>query len=272
MAIPDFQTLMLPLLKFVGNGQERLFRDAVESIAQEFSLTEAERAELLPSRRAPLFYNRLAWAKTYLKKAGLVDQSKRGVIKITSQGVNLLRSDPEKITLAVLLQQIPESERSSQELNSEDSTQDGEGKRAIDQQPVITPEESLERAHETIRKELAEDVVGSIKKCSPAFFENLVVQLMLKMGYGGSRQEAGQAVGKSGDGGIDGIINEDRLGLDAIYLQAKRWEGSVGEGPIRDFKGALDAKGAQKGVLSPPVLSRLLHCWQRAPAVRTKLC
>ena len=113
---------------------------------------------------------------------------------------------------------------------------------------VLAPEENITAILQQIRQELATELIEKIKQCDPYFFERLVVQLMLKMGYGGSRQEAGEAIGKSGDGGIDGVINEDRLGLDAIYLQAKRWEGSVGEGPIRDFKGALDAKGAQKGV------------------------
>jgi restriction system protein len=243
MAIPDFQTLMLPLLRFVADGQEKPFREAVEVIAQEFSLTEAERAELLPSRRAPLFYNRLAWAKAYLKKAGLVDQSKRGVIKISAQGEKLLSSKPQKITLA-LLQQLPEFQANQ---NAEDQLDSGKPL-SIEPQSGITPEESLERAHETIRKELVDEILGTVKKCSPAFFENLVVQLMLKMGYGGSRQEAGRAVGRTGDGGIDGIINEDRLGLDAIYLQAKRWEGTVGRPEIMRFVGALAGQRASKGV------------------------
>ncbi len=210
------------------------------AIGQQFKLTDEEWSEMLPSGRAPLFYNRVAWAKTHLKKAGLIVQPKRGVILISQRGRDVLSKAPARIDVR-LLQQFPEytQQIAPAELEMGDLTVEA---------ATASPEEILERAHAEISKGLAEELIESIKQCSPEFFERLVVKLLLTMGYGGSQIEAGKAVGKSGDGGIDGVINEDRLGLDAIYLQAKRWEGSVGEGPIRDFKGALDAKGASKGV------------------------
>jgi restriction system protein len=240
MPIPDFQSLMLPLMNLISDGREHAIRDATLEIGRQCNLSEAEWAEMLPSGRAPLFYNRLAWAKTHLKKAGLIDQPKRGMIVISDRGRQVLLAQPNKIDLR-LLEQFPKlavQVEPSLVIDNE-----------LTQSVVSTsPEEVLERAHAEISQELAEELIEAIKQCSPEFFERLVVKLLLNMGYGGSQIEAGKAVGKSGDGGIDGVINEDRLGLDAIYIQAKRWEGSVGEGPIRDFKGALDAKGASKGV------------------------
>jgi restriction system protein len=240
MPIPDFQSLMLPLMNLISDGREHAVRDATLEIGRQCNLSEAEWAEMLPSGRAPLFYNRLAWAKTHLKKAGLIDQPKRGMIVISHRGRQVLLAQPNKIDLR-LLGQFPKLTGQVESPHVMDNE--------LTQSVVSTsPEEVLERAHAEISQELADELIETIKQCSPEFFERLVVKLLLNMGYGGSQIEAGKAVGKSGDGGIDGVINEDRLGLDAIYIQAKRWEGSVGEGPIRDFKGALDAKGASKGV------------------------
>lgn len=242
MAIPDFQTLMLPLLKYIGDGREYVFRDAVESIAGQFQLTDAERAALLPSGRYPTFNNRLQWAKTYLKKAGLLEQPRRGSFQITPRGQATLAESPKRIDMAYL-------ERFSEYLIFRDSTRVADASVEIPlTQVAVTPEETLGAAHQRLAAELASDLVEKIKSCTPAFFEQLVVQLLIKMGYGGSRQEAGRAVGRSGDGGIDGVINEDRLGLDAIYIQAKRWEGSVGRPEIQKFVGALHGQRASKGV------------------------
>ncbi len=241
MAIPDFQSLMLPLMQLIADGQPHEMRLATEALGQQFRLTPAEWQEMLPSGRAPLFYNRLAWAKTHLKKAGLIEQPRRGVIAISARGKQVLASKPSRIDIR-LLQTFPEYRQPLSGSLPESPS--------MAQTPAseLSPEETLESAFLVLRRELADDVLLNVKQCSPQFFEELVVKLLLRMGYGGSREEAGRAMGRSGDGGIDGIINEDRLGLDAIYLQAKRWEGSVGAGEIRDFKGALDAKGAQKGV------------------------
>lgn len=245
MAIPDFQTLMLPLLKLISDGRAYSMGEATEKIAHQFSLSDQELAAMLPSGRAPLFYNRLAWAKTYLKRAGLIEQPRRGIFLISPSGRQLLAEGPQKIDLR-LLQEMPGYANTSDppELTSASDSTALTDSALVD----VTPEEDLERSHAVLRRELAADLINNVKKCTPAFFESLVIQLLLKMGYGGSRQEAGRAVGRSGDGGIDGIINEDRLGLDAIYLQAKRWDGTVGRPEIQKFVGALAGQRASKGV------------------------
>lgn len=241
MAIPDFQTLMLPLMELIADGQSHEVRVATQTIGERLKLTDAEWEEQLPSGRAPLFYNRLAWAKTHLKRAGLLDQPRRGVIAITDRGRQVLATKPTRIDLR-LLQTFPEYRQPSVEADAIPAP-------ALDANAsTMSPEETLERAYAQIRSELATELLESVKQCAPAFFEKLVVQLLLNMGYGGSRQEAGKSVGRSGDGGIDGIINEDRLGLDAIYLQAKRWEGVVGRPEIMKFVGALAGQRATKGV------------------------
>ena len=244
MPIPDFQTLMLPLLRNAADAREHAFKDAVESIAAELKLTEEDRQQLLPSGRSPLFYNRLAWAKTHLTMAGLLEAPRRGVFRITPRGANLLAQRLLRIDINTL-QQFPEYDRARRgdaAVSDAASVQTGETPNAL------TPEETIEQAHQILRRELVGEVLASIMKCTPAFFELLIVKLMIQMGYGGSRAEAGKAVGRSGDGGIDGIINEDRLGLDAIYLQAKRWEGVVGRPEIMKFVGALAGQRASKGV------------------------
>lgn len=244
MAVPDFQSLMLPLLRLAGDGMDHTFKDAVEAIAIEFSLTPEERNELLPSSsRTTLFYNRLAWAKTHMTMAGLLQAPRRGVFCITQRGRELLASQLARIDMKTL-QQFPEYERARRG-DVQASVEPAMPAVAFNE---LTPEESIERAHLSLRKDLARELLESIMQCSPAFFELLIIKLMIKMGYGGSREEAGKAVGRSGDGGIDGIINEDRLGLDAIYLQAKRWEGVVGRPEIMKFVGALAGQRATKGV------------------------
>jgi len=244
MAVPDFQSLMLPLLRLAGDGMDHAFKEAVEAIAIEFKLTPEERNELLPSSsRTTLFYNRLAWAKTHMTMAGLLQAPRRGVFCITQRGRELLVSQLARIDMKTL-QQFPEYERARRG-DVQASVEPAMPAVAFNE---LTPEESIERAHLSLRKDLARELLESIMQCSPAFFELLIIKLMIKMGYGGSREEAGKAVGRSGDGGIDGIINEDRLGLDAIYLQAKRWEGVVGRPEIMKFVGALAGQRATKGV------------------------
>ena len=241
MAIPDYQTLMLPLLQSVRDGQDHTLKAVEAAVGQQFALTDDEYRVLLPSGGAPLFYNRIAWAKTHLKKAGLVAQSKRGVFHITPEGQALLQNPPLRVDMAYL-QRYPS-------YSSPRANQPAEERVAAVASPVdATPDEIMETAHARSVAALADEVLERIKACPPEFFERLVVQLLITMGYGGSKAEAGKAVGKSGDGGIDGIINEDRLGLDAIYLQAKRWEGVVGVQEIMQFVGALSGKRATKGV------------------------
>lgn len=244
MAIPDFQTLMLPLLKVVADGREYCLRDVVEILASEFHLTDEERQQLLPSGRYPTFDNRIAWAKTYLKKAGLIDQPRRAYFQITGRGRDVLKSSPSSINMK-FLEQFPEYVAFKE--NSEQvETQQQMAQSASAQSE--TPEELIEGGARTIRKELAGEILQRVKGCSPSFFERLIVELLVKMGYGGTRQDAGRAIGRSGDEGIDGVIHEDRLGLDVIYLQAKRWEGVVGRPEIQKFVGALQGQRAKKGV------------------------
>lgn len=246
MAIPDFQTLMLPLLRSAADGQEHSLREAIPALADQFKLTEEERHELLPSGRQTVFANRVSWANTYLKKAGLLQAPKRGSFSITPRGRDVLASNPQRIDLKYL-EQFPEYVEFK-----ENSKPHNAGAKPSAQPLNIeqTPEESLEQAYRTLRKELAQELLARILNCSPTFFEHLVVELLVKMGYGGSIQDAGERIGKSGDGGIDGIIKEDRLGLDAIYIQAKRWQegSSVGRPEIQKFVGALQGQRANKGV------------------------
>ena len=244
MAIPDFQSLMLPLLKVVADGREYRLRDAVELLAEEFHITDEERQQLLPSGRYPTFDNRIAWAKTYLKKAGLIDQPRRAFFQITERGREVLKTSPILINMK-FLEQFPEY------LAFKEISDQAEAQQQITSPIAVqneTPEELIESGARTIRKELAEEILQRIKGCPPAFFERLVVELLVKMGYGGTRQDAGRAIGRSGDEGIDGVIHEDRLGLDVIYLQAKRWEGVVGRPEIQKFVGALQGQRAKKGV------------------------
>lgn len=243
MPIPDYQTLMLPLLKSTADGAEHTIRGAAESLALEFNLTQEEQTELLPSGQGTLFSNRVAWARTYLKKAGLIESPRRGVFQITERGRSVLQAPPVTIDNKFLNQY---AEFSAFYQPSKPTL--GTGISAVVEEDLQTPEESLEQAHLRIRSELAEEILQKILGCSPAFFEHLVVELLVKMGYGGSRKDAGERVGQSGDGGIDGIIKEDRLGLDTIYIQAKRWQGSVGRPEIQKFVGALSGQRAKKGV------------------------
>lgn len=244
MGVPDFQSVMLPLLRLASDEQEHALREAIDALADEFSLSDAERKELLPSGRQATFNNRVGWARTYLTKAGLIELPKRGHFRISPRGLEALKKNPPKINIA-FLEQYPEFV----EFRSRDKEPSTSGADAL-QTDEQTPEESLESAYQQVRRGLATELLQTIKSCSPEFFERLVIDVLLKMGYGGSRKEAGQAVGRSGDGGIDGIIKEDRLGLDIIYIQAKRWDtnNTVGRPEVQKFAGALQGHRAKKGI------------------------
>lgn len=247
MAIPDYQTVMLPLLKFASDGRTHTFREAVEHLAGEFGLSPQERSELLPSGRQALFTNRVGWASFYLKKAGLLEKKPhRGAFSVTARGREVIAHNPDRIDNE-FLERFPEfvEFRNQSRRTRENGTVPVTGATT---QPVETPEEALESAYQTIRQGLAQELLARVQACSPEFFERLVVELLVKMGYGGSRRDAGERIGQSGDGGIDGIIKEDRLGLDVIYIQAKRWQGSVGRPEIQKFVGALQGQRARKGV------------------------
>ena len=234
---------MLPLLKFASDGQDHSMADAVSVLADQFHLSAEEQAELLPSGRQPRFTNRVYWSGTYLRKTKLLEAAGRGRIRISQRGLEALAKNPNRIDLAFLAQ-YPEFDefRSSTSPKPEKPTPPA----LPDDQ---TPEEAMEQLHQSITEELRSDLLARIKESPPEFFEQLVVDLLVAMGYGGSRVDAGRAVGQSGDGGIDGIIKEDALGLDAVYLQAKRWENTVGRPVVQAFAGSLEGARARKGVL-----------------------
>jgi restriction system protein len=241
MTIPDFQTLMLPVLKFSATKDEHSLREATDYLANEYQLTEEERDELLPSGTQPIFYNRVGWARTYLKQAGLLELTRRNYLIITDAGKDVLQQNPDKINMK-FLEQFPEylefRDRKREKVEPDDGVE-----------KELSPEESLEASYSRIRDDLVKELLDNILRSSPSFFENLVVELLVKMGYGGSRVDAARAVGKIGDEGIDGIIDEDKLGLDNIYIQAKRWtETPVGRPEIQKFVGALHGKKAKKGI------------------------
>ena len=246
MPIPDYQTLMLPVLKISEDGNTYKFRDAIESLADQFSLTDEERRELLPSGSQAVFDNRVGWARSYLKQAGLLDSPKRGFFQITQRGKELLDSGIVRIDNSVLEQfeEFQDFKNRKKKKDDSDTTDSTESSLESDQ----TPEDQIASAYRTIKAEIQKEILENIMSSSPAFFERLVIDLVVRMGYGGSRSDAGRAIGKSGDGGIDGIINEDKLGLDVIYIQAKRWEGSVGRPEIQKFAGALQGQRARKGI------------------------
>ena len=246
MAIPDYQSLMLPLLQLAADGQEHALRDAVEAVSDRLGLSEAQRAELLPSGTARVIASRIGWARTYLKQAGLLDSPRRGVLCITPAGRALLSRNPARVDNTVL--EHYESFRAFRARSKPDDSPERVNVAGEIPQPEQTPEDAMAQAYERVRTQLEAELLEQVEASSPSFFERLVVDLLVAMGYGGSRQDAGRALGKSGDGGIDGIIKEDRLGLDVIYLQAKRWEGVVGRPEIQKFAGALQGQRASKGV------------------------
>lgn len=240
MPIPDYQDCMLPLLQALSDSKEHVVRDVTKALADRFGLTEAERSELLPSGQQSVIANRVAWAKTYLKKAGLISQPSRGIVRITDQGLAVLKQNPARIDNEFLRKYPPFTEFIS---------------RTTSEQPVevrpytTTPEETLESSYLALRNALADELLDRLRVCSPQFFERLVVELLVAMGYGGSLTDAGQAVGRTGDGGIDGIIKEDKLGLDVVCIQAKRWEKTVGRPEVQGFAGSMEGFRARKGVL-----------------------
>lgn len=242
MAIPDYQRLMLPFLQFLADGKEHPLGEAEDTIAAQISLSAEERAEMLPSGQQGVFRNRVGWARTYLKKAGLLTSPRRGVFQITSRGREVLADAPHRIDVKYL-ERFPEFLAFRDAGKSESSIT-----APVQATPAGTPEERIEAAYGELRTQLAEELLAKVQASPPAFFEQLVVDLLVAMGYGGSRRDAGTRLGQSGDGGVDGVIKEDRLGLDAIYIQAKRWKDSVGRPEIQKFVGALQGRRAKKGV------------------------
>lgn len=241
MAIPDYESIMIPLLRLIEDNKEYSLWQAIDMLAVQFKLTDEEQKQLIPSGRQTLFYNRVGWARTYLKQAGLLESTRRGYFRITERGQEILNQNISKIDNSVLEQfkefrDFKARTRPKTEVNI-DVTSQGE-----------TTEEILGNTYQTYRIELADELLQQIKNNSPRLFENIVVDLLVKMGYGGNRKDAGEAMGKTGDEGIDGIIKEDPLGLDIIYIQAKKWGNVVSRPEIQKFTGALQGKHARKGI------------------------
>jgi restriction system protein len=242
MAVPDFQSFFKPLLEIASDGKEHSLKEAREIIAKRMALTEEDLKERLPSGIQAKFDNRVAWAKSYFVQAKVLMSPRRGYFLITDRGRELLQQGHEKINIKVL-DQYPEF------IEFHKPKFDKTGEEGVTEEiQSETPEELLQKAYQSIRSDLAGELISRIKNNTPQFFENLVIDLMIALGYGGSRADAGRSIGQTGDEGVDGIIKEDRLGLDVIYLQAKRWDGTVGRPEVQKFVGALHGKRAKKGV------------------------
>lgn len=247
MAIPEYHALMLPLLEELRDGRDHDVRELRETIAKKLGITDREREELLPSGKQSVYYNRLGWAKTYLDKAGLVQSVRRGVYHVTDRGRQVLASNPSRIDVE-FLSRFPEFEEFRRK-PAQDEERAVEPTKVSTTVPIsFTPQEALDGAYQQLRRSLEAELLSSVKAASFRFFERLVVELLVKMGYGGSLKDAGKAIGRSGDDGLDGVIKEDHLGLDAIYIQAKRWQNTVGRPEVQAFAGSLEGVRGRKGV------------------------
>ena len=244
MSIPDYQVLMLPLLKMHVGKTELGLQDAVASLSKEFDLSEEEVGQLLPSGGQRVFHNRVSWARTYLKMALLLEPTRRGYCRVSERGLDVLAEKPAKIDKRFLMR-FPEFADFKTRKNAPGSHSDST---VSDIESEKSPEEMLEESYVVLRENLAAELLKRLIDSTPVFFERTVVEVLINMGYGGTRKDAGRAIGRSGDGGIDGIISQDRLGLDNIFIQAKRWQGTVGRPEIQKFVGALQGQRARKGV------------------------
>ena len=243
--VPDFQSIMLPLLEITGDKKEHTIQEVRDLLAKYFNLTEDEISELLSKSKQQRFNNRVGWARTYLKKAGLLEYSGVGSFIITEHGLKVLQEKPSKINIKYLTR-FPEFLEFKKLSKKEKKIKDTGAEILLEEK---TPEDLLEIGYDKYQEKLLSDLLEKVKQCTPVFFERLVVELLVGMGYGGSFEDAGKAIGKSGDDGIDGIIKEDKLGLDVIYIQAKKWSTNpIGSPEIQKFAGALLGKKAKKGV------------------------
>jgi restriction system protein len=247
--IPDFQSLMLPVLRSTASGEAQIGA-LVEALAAEFALTDEERATLLPSGRQTTFANRVHWAKSYLGKAGLIEPTGRGRFQISERGRQVLATSPERIDIK-FLDRFPEFREFREGTNGAEAAAGSAADQGLQIEATgLAPDEVMRSAHQRLEIELARDLLDRILSSSPDFFERAVIKLLTAMGYGGSAADAARALGKSGDGGVDGVIDQDALGLDRVYVQAKRYalNSPVGAGAIRDFFGSLDRFKATKGL------------------------
>lgn len=251
MPIPDYQTLMLPVLKRAASGAPIRVPEVEDGIASEFSLSDDEREQMLPSGRQKVLHNRIHWAKFYLSKAGLVATPQRGYFQATEAGRKLLATNPLRIDVDLLLgyPAFAEFQQSSTNKNRDSDGVTG-GTPTTSLVSNTTPEEQVEAAYDEVLSVLRTELLERILQNSPSFFEHVIVDLLIAMGYGGSRRSAATQLGRTGDGGVDGVINEDRLGLDRLYVQAKRYAppNTIGRPDVQGFLGSLVGLGATKGV------------------------
>jgi restriction system protein len=248
VAIPDYESCMMPLLKLLADGGTHTMKELTLLIADGFSLTDEERMRMLPSGQQAYINNRVGWAKSYLKKAGLLENPSRGKVRITNEGRVVLAESPTSINCEYLMRYPAFVEFWRQKRKPAVAETEIEQSHVAPEQD-LTPDEAIETAYDNIRDALADDLLEQVMNCNPAFFERLVLDLLIAMGYGGALPESGTRLGKSHDGGIDGIINEDKLGLDMICIQAKRWKDCVGRPVVQAFAGSMEAHRAKKGVL-----------------------
>ncbi len=239
MPIPDYQTVMLPILQFFGDGKEHTNQEVIDHISEKYNLTDEERSSLLPSGKQSIIDNRVGWARTYLKKAGLIESTRRSVQRITKRGLDILRENPPTIDNRYL-NRFPEFVEFRNLQNEKEAPDDKVSEK--------TPHELIDEGYNFLRGELSHDLLEQLKKVPPSKFERIVLDLIMKMGYGGTGKDAGKVVGQVGDEGIDGVIKEDKLGLDLIHIQAKRWESVVGRPTVQSFVGALQGQKARKGI------------------------
>jgi restriction system protein len=242
MAVPGFQEITLPLLQLLNDGQEHRTGDAISKLGQQLALTPADLEERLPSGVQTRFANRVYWSFVHLSNSALIERVAQGRYRITPSGQAALAAGPSRIDMRFLLQ-YPSYQAFRR------ASQSGDEQEVVTAPQGQTPDEVIQSAYLALRRTVEAELLERVKQASPAFFEQLVVKLLVAMGYGGSQEDAGQAVGRSGDGGIDGVVNEDKLGLDVVYIQAKRWEANVGSPVLQGFVGSLEAKRAHKGVL-----------------------
>lgn len=244
VAVPDYQMMMLPALQAASDGQEHPIRDLIEDVANLIGISAADRAELLPSGRTPVYVNRIHWAVTYLAKAALLVRPKRGIVLITPEGKRVIGTKPTKID-----SQFLEQYQGFRDFQARSKAAAGGHQIDVASAESEPPEETLTRAWAVLQRTVADGILERLRSCSPKRFEEIVVELLVKMGYGGSYADAAAVIGQPGDGGVDGVIKEDRLGLDAIYIQAKRWQSSVQRQDVQAFVGSLEGKRARKGVM-----------------------
>lgn len=252
MAIPDFQTLMLPVLRYMGDGARHSPREAIAALADQLGLSDDERAQRLQSGPTGVFANRVGWAVSYLKHAAVLASPERGRYVVTDRGRDILKSPPERITIAYLAEHSPEFREfratagTRRKIVMKAEWRQGDPAEPEDQR---TPEEQIDAAERELRAALERDLLDRVKASSPDFFERIVLQLLLGMGYGGSLADAGQQLGRTGDDGVDGVIKEDPLGLDVVHLQAKRWiDKPVSRPDVQSFAGSLEGQRSRKGV------------------------